>query len=80
MDRICVDWSGSRCVMMTSQNGQTVVGPLHQMRVAEYTYRVQTLCQMLRIRTDDSLRGIRIQNDDDQTAFVVLCGTSKRVE
>lgn len=55
----------SRGVMVASQNGQTIVRTLHQMRVAENTNRVQTLRQMLWILANDSLRWIRIQYDDD---------------
>lgn len=47
------------------------------MRVAENTNRVQTLCQMLWILANDSLRGIWIQYDDDETAVIIFCKNKK---
>lgn len=64
-----------RCVMMACENGQFVEGTLHEMGIGKGTNRIQALGDMVRIVTNDLLRWICVEDDDQQAAvfaFVLI--------
>lgn len=65
--RVCL-----RCMVMAREHGQLVDGALHQVGVREGAYRVQALGDVVRIGADDVLRGVRVEDDDQQTALLLL--------